>query len=185
MKFKCTECGKIYTDKVQYCECGNDNFKKILTAAERKRQNEEILYNEPKKKENIFLNLLFFIILIVGVYFLCKYVASNINKKAEKNDEYENKVMHAVFDGFSPQGIEKSGHCLVQFEINENGEITNQKIVETSNVYELDNKVFYSVKNAPKLEAPPKAYLHKPIKIDFICFVKNLEVECYSKNVTD
>jgi len=185
MKYKCTDCGKIYTDKVQYCECGNDKFKKILTEAEKRRKNEEFLYNEPEKKENHFLSLLFFIVFMVGVYFLCKYVITNINTKAEKNDEYESKVMHAVFDGFSPQGIEKSGHCLVQFEVNENGEIVNQKIIETSNVYELDNKVFYSVKNAPRLEKPPAFYLNKPIKIDFICFAKSNEVECYSKNVTD
>jgi len=185
MKYKCTDCGKIYTDKVQYCECGNDKFKKILTEAEKRRRNEEILDNEPQKKGNPFLSILFFIVLLVGVYFLCKYVVSVINTKTEKNDEYETKVMHSVFSGFSPQGIEKSGHCLVQFEINEKGEITNQKIVESSNVYELDNKVFYSVKNAPKLEKPPASYLNKPIKINFICFAKSNEVECYCKNVTD
>jgi len=184
MKYKCTDCGKIYTDKVQYCECGNDKFKKILTESERRR-NEEFLENEPTKKGNPFLSILFFVVLLVGVYFLCKYVVTEINTKAEKNDGYLDKVMHAVFDDFSPQGIEKSGHCLVQFEINENGKINNQKIIESSNVYELDNKVFNSVKNASKLEVPPAYYLNKPIKIDFICFVRNIEVECYSKNVTD
>lgn len=180
MKYKCRDCGKVYNHEVDYCECGNDSFVKL-------RSKDDYVEKVEKKDGCLtyLIYIIFFIALFVGIFFLFKRIMEDVKKNDAKEDKYIETVLHSVFDGFSPEGIEKSGHCMVTFIVDENGNVKNGKIVETSNVHEIDTKVYNSLKNAPNVGKPPLKYINKPVKVDFICFAKRYEVECYSKNVVD
>jgi len=179
MNYKCKDCGKVYEHEIDYCECGNNSFIKIPSKND---------YDEKPEKESplvYFMYIVFFTALFVGIFFLFKRIMTDINNREVEHDNYIETVLHSVFDGFSPEGIDKSGHCMVSFIVDETGNIKQKKIVESSRVYELDKKVYNSLKNVSNVGKPPVKYVNKTIKVDFICFAKKYEVECYSKNVVE
>jgi len=183
MKYKCKDCGKIYSSFVDYCSCGNDSFTKILTKEEAANGIDDI--RKPDKKENYFALILFFIIIAVGAFFLFQRLLEYQKSRNLDNSKYVGTVIHSVFKEFSPQGIEKSGHCKVSFTVDENGEIQNEKIEASSQIHELDSKLYKLMKNAARVEIPPAAYVNKPITVDFQCIATQYEVECNSKNIVN
>ena len=170
MKFKCKDCGQVYSTPVDYCSCGNDTFVKILTKEEAVALKDVEGINKPvEKKENYLGTVLFFVIIAIGAFFLFQKLVEYQKSRHLDNSRYVGNVIHSVFKDFSPQGINKSGHCAVSFTIDENGEIQNEKIEASSKIYELDNKLYRLMKNASNVEKPPKTYVNKVIKVDFQC----------------
>ncbi len=183
MKFKCKDCGKIYDEKPDYCDCGNNHFLRMRTKAERDAEIGS-LDEEPEKKENPLFIIIFLVIVAVVVYFILTKIRTNQAQPA-LDDAYLTSVREVMLKDFDPSGITNSGFCILSFEINEEGWITKREISQKSPIPEINDKVMTMLRTATIVPKPPAAYTNKPIKIEFGCIADQSEVECYSKNIVE
>lgn len=187
MKFKCKDCGKIYENqKPDFCECGNDEFIKMRTKAEREAQigsasNEK---SEEKKDNPIFM-IIFLLTVIAVVWFILTTIRAKQEEQPDYNDAYLTEVRQTMLKDFDPEGITNSGYCIISFEITPDGRITKKRMDKQSPIREINDKVMGMLILADKADPPPKAYTNTPIRIEFGCIADNAEVECYSKNIVE
>lgn len=183
MKYKCTDCGKIYTDKVEFCECGNDTFKKLLSESERNNGAQKVVYTptKPEKKENPIFLILFIIFLCFLFYFIVQKIMHYQTTSNDGRQEYIDKIQKSFFSEFDPKGIEKSGYCVVSFVLDSNGGLHNKKFIKASKVPELDTKVNDLLTDIKSFGTPPASCTNVPINFEFGCMVNGAEVECYNK----
>ena len=167
MKYKCPDCGKVYNYQPTYCICGNDKF---ITVSE-----------DSKSKENPFFFLTFIFILLVGIACGLHQILNLRVENQEGKQIYINKLVKTFFTDFEPQGITKSGYCIVYFSINEQGKVYNKKFFRKSNIFELDSKVSKITNEFSTFDVPPKSLTDKPIYIEFGCTANAKEVGCYCK----
>lgn len=184
MKYKCKDCGKIYENKPDYCECGNDSFLTMRTKAERdaimaKPKREEV---REEKKENPIVLVLF----LVAVGFLAYFVMNKVSSykvDTSKNDEYLTEIRQEMLEDFDPQGITRSGYCIISFKINKEGKVYDKKFLQKSKVKPLNEKVIYMFDYAKAFQNPPLAFTDTPIDIEIGCTASETEVSCYTKNM--
>lgn len=184
MKYKCKDCGKIYENKPDYCECGNDSFLTMRTKAERdaimaKPKREEV---HEEKKENPIVLVLF----LVAVGFLAYFVMNKVSSykiDTSKNDEYLTEIRQEMLEDFDPQGITRSGYCIISFKINKEGKVYDKKFLQKSKVKPLNEKVTYMLDYAKAFQNPPLAFTDTPIDIEIGCIASETEVSCYTKNI--
>lgn len=178
MIYKCPDCGKIYNYKPTYCECGNEKFICISNNTKSLRKNGD---KKSEKKDNPFFLLTFLLILLVGIacglYKILNYKVEN----TEGKQAYINKIQKIFFEKFDPQGITKSGYCIIYFSVDEHGNIYNRKFLRKSDVFELDSKVAKLMKNFSSFDVPPESAVNKPLYFEFNCSANDREVGCYSK----
>lgn len=138
--------------------------------------------SETEKKENPIFIIIFFIIAGLMVNYIIG--KKNSYQDAPKRDEaYLTSVRQEMMENFDPEGITKSGYCVVSFEINEEGWINKRQFVKKSDVEQINSKVFDMLSTSTIVSKPPKAYTNNPIELEFGCTANNREVSCYSKNV--
>ena len=188
MKFKCKDCGKIYLDvKPEYCQCGNNEFSKILTKEEREEQlaaqNQQP--SEKKEKNESVFAILFFFVAIIAIVFVVRHFVNLSQNRVDLDAEYLTNIREEMLKDFDPEGIVKSGECIISFEINAEGWITKRYFVKKSPVNELNDKVMSMLKKATIVEKPPKIWTNTPIKLLFRCVASETEVECESKNIIE
>lgn len=184
MKYKCKDCGNIYDNKPDYCECGNDSFLIIRT-----NHNRVVIMAKPKrekvreeKKENPIVMVLFLIVVGVFAYFVMNKVSS-YKVDTSKNDEYLTEIRQEMLEDFDPQGITRSGYCIISFKINKEGKVYDKKFLQKSKVKPLNEKVTYMLDYAKAFQSPPLAFTDAPINIEIGCTASETEVDCYTKNI--
>ncbi|MCR5260378.1 MAG: TonB C-terminal domain-containing protein [Candidatus Gastranaerophilales bacterium] len=122
MKYKCKNCGQIYSEQTEYCDCGNNIFEEILEASDiqqRAKQREEALNNlfaedgkETQKPDvaaivSVFSLIIAIIIFVVLMLKACTMPAKNTDKAEEAKIETEMPEIDSFWDNTAPKTPEQ------------------------------------------------------------------------------
>lgn len=202
MKYICKDCGRTYSKKPTFCECGCDFFsEKNDGSSQQKRaiapkpcyeqKKTQAKATKAKKSDDrgtklrpftVFVVMIFVALIAYFVPLAVKYKAEEAQRRAANSPEatYLDRMMQTILEDFSPAGIESSDYCIVSFEINENGGINKRFFVRRSSVPEINNKVMHALKKATIVEEPPKKYINVPLNINVSCTADEEAAECLS-----
>lgn len=190
MKYKCKECGRIYSKKPNFCKCGNNQFTKIQTKAEREaitgsiQKHKEKVEKQKERQKAPFLILLFGLFLF-GMYVCFNKIQFEQERQPEINDEYLTSVREKMLQDFDPTGITNSGDCIITFKIKKDGTLYDKLMEKKSAVQFINDRVMGMLILTDNVASPPKAYTDVPIRIKFGCIADEQAVECYSKNIVE
>lgn len=93
------------------------------------------------------------------------------------------EIRQEMLEDFDPQGITRSGYCIISFKINKEGKVYDKKFLQKSKVKPLNEKVTYMLDYAKAFQNPPLAFTDTPIDIEIGCTASETEVSCYTKNI--
>lgn len=190
MKYKCKECGRIYSKKPNFCKCGNNQFTTVRTKAEREAITGSIKKNKEKVEKQKEKQKAPFIILLFGLFLFGMYVSFNKikfeqEKQPEINDEYLTSIRERMLQDFDPTGITNSGDCIITFKIKKDGTLYDKLMEQKSAVQFINDRVMGMLILTDNVDEPPRAYTDVPIRIKFGCIADEKEVSCYSKNIVE
>lgn len=209
MKYICRDCGRVYTKRPVFCECGNDDFS--VEAEEEKRprrqpqaagqygsrsqktQAPKRVKKKVEKKvsddEDEKTSPLTVLIVVIFVALIAYYVPMAIKNKADSENEraansreatYLYRMMQTILTDFNPSGITKTDYCIVGFEINENGGINKRFFVRRSSLPALNNKVMHALQKTTIVEEPPQKFVNIPLSLKVDCTANEEQAECKS-----
>lgn len=194
--FRCTVCQRLYTTKVKYCDCGNDEF--VF-------ENENIpVQNSRKVSLTDFVSLLIFIlciILSILILFFYNPVKSRRQHQAKPKpsvsaeisnipdidsiwndtpaytpveeggttiDVYKKSLQNMLNSNIQPKQFNGSGHCEIEFTVTADGKLVNRKIFKDTGSNEFNNIIVKMLKNTDGHRIPPSDYLGEPIRGEVI-----------------
>lgn len=200
MKYTCNECGKTYNKRPNFCECGNDVFYEVPEENAYEQQSKpysgsmkkndvqpEQRYSEPSYEEEKTspFTILFLVVVVALMAFFIPRIINQKANNSETEEKYLENVMKMVMSEFDPSGIRKSGFCLMQFEINEDGIVTKRAFKQRSTVPAINSKISYALRKTTMVEKPPQRYTNVPIRLKIMCTADDYAAECESGIMLD
>ena len=181
--FRCTTCQKLYSEKVPYCECGNDEFELLQDAEPKATQ-----AKEPIDKLSVGIFSLCIILSLIIWFFPIKThrkttktteqnttsqnIPTNIDKiwndtpayspKSESvtpMELYKKSLENMLNSNLTPKAYNGDGNCRIEFTVADNGKLVNRRMFKENGSDEFNNIVLNMLKNANEHRVPPQEYL--------------------------
>lgn len=182
--FRCTVCQKLYNTRVQYCECGNDDFIHIPDNYEPQMFKRESFDYLSWVIFLIFLGLSFWVL------FFYNPIKSNHHRpKLESSTEvqsenipdiskiwndtpayktvqnagssievYKQSLQNLLNSNISPKQFEGNGRCEIQFSVASNGKLLDRKMIKGEGSNEFNKIVINMLKKTNEHRIPPSDY---------------------------
>lgn len=183
--FKCTVCKKLHSTRVDYCDCGNDEFEEVLETA-------SVQNSQPKLSvtpEQILSGAIFTACLVLSgwVWFGINpqktvVPASEPHQEIQKEvknippidaiwdntvssgapespvSAYKSELQRALYSNLEDSIAIEEGRCRIEFRINKHGKLTNRRLVKEKGGNLFNNTIIKMMKNTSEVEAPPNGY---------------------------
>ncbi|MBO8430603.1 TonB C-terminal domain-containing protein [Spirochaetes bacterium] len=194
--FRCTVCQKLYTARVKYCDCGNDEFV---------YENENIPVHTGRvtSSADIFSVGIFLLCIILSILVLFFYnpVKPHRTHKTKPKpavttqsaqipdidsvwddtpayipasqsgsalEIYKKSLQNMLNSNIQPKKFSGSGQCEIEFTVTTDGKLVNRKIFKHSGSDEFNNIIVNMLKNTNEHRIPPSDYLGEPFRGEVI-----------------
>lgn len=194
--FKCTVCQKLYTSKVQYCDCGNDEFLYIEDSApsysSQKRESRDLIspaiflvclilsavvlfwFNPVKtrhhsqQKTNTAITEINSDIPDINAVWNDKPAYTPVSTNASSMEVYKKSLQNMLNSNIQPKQFSGTGHCTIEFTVANNGKLVNRKMFKDEGSNEFNKIVLNMLKNTNEHRIPPSDYLGEKISGDVV-----------------
>ncbi len=180
--FKCTVCQKLHKTKVDYCDCGNDEFVAVGSVAG------SGLSVTP---EQVLSWGIFAVCIALSGWIWCGVnppqknvqqkplepkataVVSNIPSIDAIWDDslpdsavevqsplsaYKSKLENSLYSNLETPDVIDAGRCRIEFKVNKSGKLTNRRLIKEEGGNLFNNEVIRMMKNTARVDVPPNGY---------------------------
>lgn len=184
--FKCTVCQKLHNTRVEYCDCGNDDFIEVSQASS---AGETV--KPPVTPQQVISYAIFCACLAASgwVWFGTDSPNRHVNSVVSKPEipavsqnipsidklwdstpaytevksdskiaAYKTELQNALYENLEEKEIVDDGRCEIEFKVNSDGGLTNRKIYKEQGGSHFNNLVLKMLKQTTKVSAPPAGY---------------------------
>lgn len=204
--FRCIVCQKLYNTRVQYCECGNDDFVYIP-------DNSDSQWKKQEQEPFDFLSWGIFLILLglsFWVLFFFNPVKSHhrpqietgsniqsadipdiskiwddtpayqtVRETANSMEVYKQSLQNMLNSNINPKQFTGDGRCQIEFSVAANGKLLNRKMIKGEGSNEFNKIVINMLKKANEHRVPPSDYKGEVFRAEV--FVQDGIIKLYIK----
>lgn len=193
--FKCSVCQKIYNTKVQYCECGNDEFDFVQEYTPSSVQKS---YSGGDIVSFGIFSVCIILSILVLIFFnpikprhktfkpseVPEVTTSNIpdinsiwndtpayipiQESGTPMEVYKKSLQNLLNSNIQPKQFDGIGRCEIAFSVNSNGKLVNRKMYKGEGSSKFNKIVLNMLKNTNEHRVPPSDYLGEMIKGDVV-----------------
>lgn len=190
--FKCTICQKLHNSRVDYCECGNDDFVEVSQNFETSEPSKALITTPQAISYAIFCACL---VASGWVWFGTETPKQHVNSVVSKQEttvvsaniptidklwnstpaytevnsdskiaDYKTELQNALYANFEETEILEDGRCEIEFKVNADGKLTNRKMYKEQGGNRFNNLVLNMLKQTSKVSAPPAGYTNVSLR---------------------
>lgn len=180
--FKCTVCQKLHKTKVDYCDCGNDEFVEVGSTAGggisvTPKQllswgiftgciilsgwvlfgfNPQPKHVQPKPLEPRTTAVASKIPSIDTIW--DDSLPDSVIEVQSPLSAYKSKLENFLYSNLETPDVIDAGRCKIEFKVNKNGRLTNRRLIKEEGGNLFNNEVIRMMKNTAKVDAPPSGF---------------------------